>query len=251
MPRLTLWPKRIAFLAYGIAAAVAVLSIGLPRIPAIVIVLGPLVAAEGLLRLLAGPRLKAFDRELMAALQAHRGKELLTLYRRQRFLLWAGPRYAMLDKLGLIYTQLGDMSAAAEAYRDAFDEAPGNKQVEIAIKLADALRESGELVEAERMYRQIFEVTQAHAPTAQHLARLIIQRHGNVEEALSVLEKAEAAVATDEAGGALRAELALMLASHGQRDKGLKMLEKARGSVSENLALLEEAESALGERSAD
>lgn len=229
---------------------VVVLSLGIGRVPALLIVLGPLFAAEGLLRLMSTPRLRAFERELMAALQEHREHELLKLYAGQRFLLWAGPRYLMLDKLGLIYAHLGNMAAAAEAYRDAFEEAPGKKQVEIAIKLADALRESGELEQAERMYRQIFEVTQEHAPTGQHLARLIIQRHGDVRAALEVLKQAEAAVGADEAGGALRAELALMLAGQGLRDEAREILEKARTNLAgstDHLGLLEEAESALGE----
>lgn len=239
-------------MAYGITALVGVLSLGLARIPAALIVIGPLFAAEGLLRLMSAPRFRAFDRQLMAALQEHRDDELLALYGRQRFLLWGGSRYQMLDKLGLIYAHLGNMAAAAEAYRDAFEEAPGKKQVEIAIKLADALRESGELEQAERMYRQIFDVTQAHAPTAQHLGRLIIQRHGDVREALEVLKRAEAAVAADEAGGALRAELALMLAGQGLRDEGREILKKARANLAgsqDHLGLLEEAESALGQSS--
>ncbi|MBW2736218.1 MAG: hypothetical protein JRH20_27850, partial [Deltaproteobacteria bacterium] len=101
---------------------------------------------------------------------------------------------------------------------------------------------------AERMYREIFEVTQEHAPTAQHLARLLIQRHADVPGALQVLKKAEAKVPADEAGGALRAELALMLAGQGQRDEGREMLKKAQTNLAGNkdhLGLLEEAESAL------
>lgn len=249
-PRLKLFPLRLLYLTYAIAATIVVVRLGLSRYPAIAIVIGPIVAIEALLRLLAVPRVKVFGNEVLRLMQQGADDQLLSFYESQRFLRFAGPAYEMADKLGLIQAHLGNFAAAADAYRDALDSAPGKRQVEIAIKLADALRMDGQLAEAERFYREVVAVTDEHPPSSQHLAQLILARGADPQEALEVLRRAEKHARQDAAGGQLRVELAQLLISRGELEEAGSLLAVARRAiVAANDAtreeLLEQAEAAL------
>lgn len=248
--RLTLWPKRLLFLAYAVAAIMVVLQLGLSRVPAALVVVLPLAAIEGLLRLLAGPRLKVFTQQVHRLMQEGADEKLLAYYDQQRFLQFAGPSYVLLDKLGLIHAHLGNAAAAAAAYQDALDEAPGKKQVEIAIKLADALRLSGEHEKAERFYREVVAVTDEHAQTNQHLAELLLARDPTSDEALELLRKADQHARRDAEGAILRCNLVRLLLDRGEPDEAKRVLEQARRDLegSDNLVaqeLFEQAQAAL------
>lgn len=227
-PKLRLYPKRLLFLIYGVAATMIVFRMGVPRYPAIAIVLGPLVAAEALFRLLSGPKVKAFGQEILRLMQQGDDEALLPFFEEQRFLRFAGPPFELADKLGLIHAHLGNFAAAADAYRDALDGAPNKRQVEIAIKLGDALRLAGKSEEAERMYREIVAATDEHPPSNQHLARLILDRGGRRQEALEILTRAEKHARQDATGSALRCEMAQLLIAEGKLDKAETLLETAK-----------------------
>ncbi len=249
-PRLKLFPLRLLYLSYAISAVILVVRLGLSRYPAIAIVIAPVVVTELLLHVLAGPRAKVFGNEVLRLMQEGADDQLLPFYESQRFLRFAGPAYEMADKLGLIHAHLGNFGAAAAAYRDALDSAPGKRQVEIAIKLADALRMDGQLAEAERFYREVVAATDEHPPSSQHLAQLILQRGADPQEALEVLRRAEKHARQDADGGQLRVELAKLLMEHGELDEAASLLTTARrGIVAANDAtreeLLEQAEKAL------
>lgn len=227
-----------------------VLQLGLSRVPAVLIVVLPLAAIEGLLRLLAGPRLKVFSQQVHRLMQEGADEKLLPYYTQQRFLQFAGPSYLLLDKLGLIHAHLGNAAAAAAAYQDALDEAPGKKQVEIAIKLADALRLSGEHEKAERFYREVVAVTDEHAQTNQHLAELLLARDPKSDEALELLRKADQHARRDAEGAILRCSLVRLLLDRGEPDEAKRVLEQARRDLegSDNLVaqeLFDQAQAAL------
>jgi tetratricopeptide (TPR) repeat protein len=250
MPRLRLFPLRLLYLLYAIAAVTIVLRMGLSRYVSAAIVIGPLVAVEGLLRLLMAPKVKNFGNELLRLMQQGEDDALLPYYDSQRLLRFAAPSYEMTDKLGLIYAHLGNFEAAADAYRDALDAAPGKRQVEIAIKLADALRMSGQLAEAERFYREVVAVTDEHPPSSQHLARLILDRGADPNEALEVLRRAEKQARQDAAGGQLRVELARLLITYDELAEAESLLKSARKAIvaagdATREELVEQAEQAL------
>ncbi len=249
-PRFKLWPKRLLYLLYGVGSIIAVLRLGLPRYPAIAIVVGPVVIADVLLRLLVKPRLKVFNQQLLRLMQEGADARLLAFYAEQRFLRFAGPAFELLDKLGWIHAHLGHFATASDAYRDALEAAPTKRQVEIAIKLADALRMAGKVGEAERYYREVAAVTDEHAPTNQHLARLLLARDPKSDEALDVLRRAEKYARQDASGGVLRCELAQLLIVRGEFDDAEEILTLARRNVASTHdatgeELLAQAEAAL------
>jgi tetratricopeptide (TPR) repeat protein len=171
---------------------------------------------------------------------------------KQRFLLLVGERYLLFDKLGLIHSHLQNHSAAADAYRDALDEAPRKKQVEIAIKLADSLRHAGRLQEAERFYREVHAVTQKHVESNQALARLVLQRDGEVKEAVALLKEAiEATQDGEPMALTLRSELALLQLQQGEIKAAELLVDEAKAIANaldidpEHDPLLEETMAAL------
>ena len=245
-----IWPKRILYSAYGVAALVVALKLGLSKVGIGLLVAAPLVAVDGLLRMLAKPRLAAFSQELMALLAEGRDDALLPLMARQRLLLFAGPDFEVFDRQGLIYSHLGRHHAAAECYRDALEAAPNKRQVEFAVKLADSLREAEEFAEAERYYREVAAATDEHLHTQRELGRLILKRGGDLQEALTLLRRAAELAPRDQGGALLRAELALALVQAAQRDEARAALDVALGDLGPAAAehpLVVEAAEALGQ----
>jgi Flp pilus assembly protein TadD len=186
-------------------------------------VLIPLVALEGILRLLVSRRLPAFEQELMARLQQGRNDELLPLIREQRFLALAGPRHYLQGKLGMIYRQLGQHSLAAATFREALQDAPPARQFALALGLADSLYAIGEDSEAERLYRQSLDDKHRSARACANLSRLIRKRGGDKEEAEAYLR-----LAVDDArDGKLRCELVWLLLEQGKVEEAAWQLQLA------------------------
>jgi len=212
-----------------------------------VAVVGPLVAIEAMLRWLVQGRGRKFEKQLTSLLQSGRDDELLPLYARQRLLRFASPRHLTHGKLGLIYARLGKHTLAAAAYREALDDAPHNGGYTLALGLADSLYETGEHAEAERVYRGAIDDEHINVRACANLARLIIRRRGDLEEAESYLKMGVRAAR----GGALRCELARLLLERGKLTEAQDELATAEKELEgsedkDDLAALELARSALG-----
>lgn len=225
-PRFRIWPKRLIFLIYGIIVALIAMRLKTSVQIGAIAVFAPIIIAELLLQALSKSHFSRFSDELMSLLQSNDDDRLLPFYQSQRFLRFAAPPYQMLDKLGLIYGHIDDFQSAASAYQDALEEAPGKKQVEIAIKLADSLRKAKRLDEAERFYREIIAVTTKHPESYQQLARLIIAREPKSDEALELLKKAEENAHHDDKGIALRCEYIQLLLEHQKLDHAKEIFAK-------------------------
>ena len=221
-PRLVIWPKRILYLAYGIAALYVARRLGLPWMKATLFIL-PLFVVEALLQLLVSRHLPRFERALNDRVRAGRKQELLPLYASQRLLRFAAPRYVQQAKLGFIYRLLGEPRRAAAAYREALDEAPGAKAASIASGLADCLYELGDSAEAERLYRAALDgVEHPPAQSCANLARLSLQRGDRAAAEAQLRRAVEAAH-----GGKLRCELAQLLIGGGALDDATWQLQLA------------------------
>jgi tetratricopeptide (TPR) repeat protein len=209
-------------LVYVIVALVVAGRLGLGWRPSLAL-LAPLVVAEGILRWLAGRRARSFEQRLMALLQGGRAAEALELVRGERLLSFAAPRHYLLGKLAMIRQQLGQHRAAADAFRQAREEAPPRKRFALAIGLADSLYEVGEAEAAERVYRGTLDEEHASPRACANLARLILRRGGDAEEAELLLRRA----VDGQRGGRLRCELALLLAARGKHEDARFELELA------------------------
>jgi tetratricopeptide (TPR) repeat protein len=190
----------------------------------------PLVAVEGLLLLLVGRRLGRFEQTLTDHVRAGQKEALLPLYHAQTLLRFAAPRHVLLAKLGMIHRQLGQTAAAADAYRDALEEAPASKAATLTLGLADCLYDLDEHVEAERLYRVGLDAAD-HTPAQAHanLARLILRRGGDRREAVARLE---AAIEVAH-GGKLRLELGHVLLEGEQLEEAIWHLALAGEELAE------------------
>jgi tetratricopeptide (TPR) repeat protein len=228
--RLTIWPKRLVYLAYAVPALYAGYSRGLRWVQTALLLI-PILLLEGLLQLLVSRRLPRFERELLSLIQrgAQRG-DLLSFVRQQTLLRFAAPRYYLAGKLGMVYRHLKEPAAAAQAFRDALDEAPTAKRLSFAMGLAESLYETGEDREAEGLYRSFLTEEQPPGQGRGHanLARLILKRGGDPEEAEAQLKCAVDA----ECGGALRCELVHLLLFRGKLEEATGQLGLAAEEMS-------------------
>lgn len=194
------------------------------------LLLAPLVAVELLLRLWVSRRVPRFERELMGLLQSGRAEEALGLASRQPLLRLAGPSYLLQGKLALIYRQLGRTADAAAALRQALTDAPSASRFSLSVGLADCLYLLGEDGEAERVYRASLAERNATASPGTNLARLILKRGGDPDEAERYLLRA----AEWERDGTARVELIQLALSRGKISDAewhLQLLTETRAAV--------------------
>jgi tetratricopeptide (TPR) repeat protein len=244
---LVLWPKRILYLAIAGGAFYAAHRAGLSWTVATAVVVAPLLVIDQLLRFATKGPSRRFEQQLMTMIQAGKNEELLPLYDSQHLLRFAAPRHFIQGKLALIYSRLGKPELAAAAYREALDDAPAAESYPLALGLANHLYEIGELEEAERVYRGAIDDERVNVQACANLARLIIKRGGDDEEAEIYLSMAVQA-AQD---GALRCDLVELLARRGKPAEARQQLERAQkelaGSENEKeLAALERARQSVG-----
>jgi Flp pilus assembly protein TadD len=125
--------------------------------------------------------------------------------------------------LGLIHARLGQHTLAAAAYREAMDDSPPAEGYMLALGLGNSLYEIGELAEAERVYRGAIDDERVNVKACANLARLIIRRGGDLEEAEGYLKLAVQAAN----GGVHRCELAELLSKRGKLEEARQELAKA------------------------
>lgn len=241
-----LYPKRLCYLAYGIGALALASMLGLSWKQALIFLV-PLALVEVLLRRWVVSRMSRFDQALMAHIQAGRDDELERFFQGQRLLRFAAPQYYLQSKRGLIYRQLGQHRGAAACFRDALDQAPEKKRFAQALNLADSLLQLGEDEEAEKIYRQVLDGEHQSAPASARVARLVLRRGGDPEEAEAYLQQA----VEWQGGGPLRCELVQLLITGGKLEDAAWQLQVAleeaqkNGWNSEQRAPLTELEGAL------
>ncbi|MCC6747063.1 MAG: hypothetical protein IT371_05345 [Deltaproteobacteria bacterium] len=227
-PRFYFWPKRLALLLYVGLAYYAAQQAALPRLPAIVLFVLPLVAIEGALRALAASRMRAFNQALTARLQSGDAGTLLPFYQAQRLLRLLAPKHELLAKLGLIHQRLGQKEAAATALREAAEDAPPKVRPAYLLPAAEALLAAGEAARAEHYFRQAASMQAGTVQAPLRAARLILARGGDRSEADRFLRAAVAAALPDQPCGPLRPELAQLLLELGYPDEARWQLELAR-----------------------
>lgn len=223
LSRFAFWPKRLAYSAYGLGVLVVAGSLDLGLKP-ILALMAPLLAVEGLLQVLLRSRLPGFHKRLVQRLQAGAdGEELLNLWRGQWLLRFAAPRHERLSQLGLIYSSAGAHDLAAWAYREALEEASGPGAALLHLGLADALYADGAWTEAEAAYRQALTEEHNSSRAYLHLARLILRRGGDPQEAEAhLLQAVETAH-----GGSVRLELVELLLDLGKLEDATWHLDLA------------------------
>ena len=113
--------------------------------------------------------------------------ESLTLFNKQRLLIFAAPKYYLLSKLGLIHSQLGQYHQAAAAYQEALEEVPLDYAATLG--LADCHYQLGDAAEAEKLYRAIISDEEKSPPIKvyQRFSELINKREPDAED-LKLLE---------------------------------------------------------------
>ncbi len=248
-PRLMIWPKRLCYLAYGVGALVVANALGLSWVKAAAFFL-PLVLVELLLRRWVEVRMSRFDQALMAHMQAGRDDELERFLSGQRLLWFAAPQYYLQSKWGLVYRHLGQHSAAAAAFREALDQAPGNKRFAQALNLADSLNQVGADEEAEKVFRLALDGEHRSVSASASIARLVLKRSGDLEEAEAYMQQA----VEWQGGGPLRCELIEILTAQGKQEEARGQHQRAQeeakrdGWTAEELARLAAAAVTFGEK---
>ena len=222
-----LWPSRLLYLGvvaggFGLARAG-----GAPVLQALLLGVLPVVLIDGALRHVCRRQLRVFNRLLVATMQRQEGDRLLPLYRQQWLLRFFGPRHVMLGYLGLIYRRTGNLQGSAVAYRAALDLAPRQEVLLLAHKLADALYALGDHAGAERYYRMSQTEQHVNAGVRARLARLVLERGGDEEEAEQLMRQAVAAAQGEAACGPLRCQLVQQLAERGKLDDARQHLQLA------------------------
>lgn len=214
LPRLALQPRRILYLVLGVAALFVGDHLGLSTWGT-ALLFGPILVIEGLLRLRVRALMPRFRTALLSRLQEDAGlEEMLALYQRQTFLRFAAPGHEMLTWLARIHGHAGQHALAAQAYTRALEECPRDKAPVLALSLGDCLYEEGDLERAEQTYREA--LTEEHRSTraCANLARIILGRGGDQEEAEGYLQLA----VEGDRGGELRTEYAELLLDLGRAD---------------------------------
>lgn len=242
LSRFAIWPRRWLYVALGALGVSLARGWGLPWAQSAVLAGILIVLADQLLRWAVTRRLSAFDAELQALLQSGARDQLLARYGDQLFLRAFAPRHELCERLGMIHKQRGAHRAAADALREAVEEAPPKEAPGLAHKLADAYYAAGELLEAERYYRLSQDTKHANAGVRARIARLIIGRGGDRAEAARLLQEAVEAAKGQPGCGVFRCQLAELLAELGQRDEALWHLQIAEeelvgGSAEEQVRL--------------
>lgn len=211
----------------------------------LVLVVVPLVAVEGILRLILQGQMKTFDHQFMQLLQSGRRDDLMSLYRRQMLLRLAAPRHYLLGKLGLAHGQLGQHRAAAAAYAEALDDAPSDRRHTLALNLGHSLCEIGETVRAEQIYRLALDDGNVNVQACMMLGRLIAQHGGDLDEAERYMKKGVDAAR----GGLARCELIHLLLARGKEQEAAQQLqladEELSGGDTEQQDSLEKARAAV------
>jgi len=254
-PRLTLWPKRVAYAVYVCVAFVLGMRWGLQRMPLFILVAGPPVMLDLILRPLVNGQLKTFDRQLMASLQAGEQGKLLPLYQAQRLLRFACPSYDLLPKLGLIYSKLGEHQAAIAAFRDALEEAPRGRGQLLSHQLADALYAAKDFEQAEAYYRASQDENSINAGVRARIARLTLERGGDAEEAEQFMRQAVESAKGQTSGGRFRCQLVMMLVENNKLEDAQWHLALAEEELKdcnlEGEAELKKARQALSDAKAE
>jgi tetratricopeptide (TPR) repeat protein len=189
----------------------------------------PLLLLEIALRGLVHQRRRRFESSLFATLQAGRVEALLPLLQAEWLLRFAAPPYYLQSKRGLINARLGRWAIAADLYRDALEEAPGKDRLPLTLGLAEALTHLGRDDEAENRYRLVLENSQNPPHACAQLARLILKRGGDAQEAQTLFRRAIASLRD----GRVRCELALSLIATGQREEAAEHVELAAREMAE------------------
>jgi Flp pilus assembly protein TadD len=210
-----------------------------------------MLLAEAGFRAWFAKRQAGLDKELMARLLSGRGEEALAFLQGQRMLRFAGPRYYLQGKLGLIHQQLGQHRAAVEAFRQALEDAPARKSFALAVGLGDSLFVLGEAHEAEQVYRSAIDDEHASPRACANLGRLILRRGGDLEEAETLFRRA---LDAQRGGGLLRCELVRLLVERGKLEDASFEIELAVEEIGadpteEETASLESARAALASAS--
>jgi tetratricopeptide (TPR) repeat protein len=207
MPRLALQPRRIVYLVLGIAALYLGDHLGLTTWGT-ALLFSPILVIEALLRLRVRAVLPRFRATMLDRLQANAApQELLDLYQAQTFLRFAAPGHEMLSWLARIHGHSGQHKLAAQAYERALEEAPRDKAPLLALSLGDCLYEVGEMERAEQTYREALTEEHRSSRACANLARIIIKRGGDREEAEGYLQLA----VEGDRGGELRLEYSELL----------------------------------------
>ena len=214
MPRLALQPKRIVYLALGLVALKVGEQLGLAYWGTALLFL-PIFALEALLKLLVKRQLPRFRGQLLDRISAGASlDELLGMHRTATFLRFAAPRHEMLAWLGRIFGHGGRHEAASEAYERALEESPASEAPALALSLGDAQYALGQTEQAERTYRSALSEEHRSTRACANLARIILARDGDVEEAENYLQLA----VEGDRGGELRLELSELLLASGKDD---------------------------------
>lgn len=214
LPRLALQPRRILYLVIGVAALFVGDSLGLSTWGTASL-FTPILIIEGLLRLRVRTLMPRFRTALLSRLQEDAGtRELLDLYRRQTFLRFAAPGHEMLSWLARIHGHAGQHALAAQAYTRALEECPRDKAPVLALSLGDCLYAEGDLEQAEQTYREALTEEHRSSRACANLARIILGRGGDREEAEGYMQLA----VEDDRGGELRTEYAELLLELGRQD---------------------------------
>ena len=166
-----------------------------------------------------------------------RQEELLALYQEQTFLRFAAPSHDMFGWLARIHGHTGHHTLAVQAYERALEECPRDKAPLLALSLGDSLYEMGDLERAEQTYREALTEEHRSSRACANLARLILKRDGDREEAAGYLELA----VEGDRGGKLRLEYAELLVE-------LERLDDARWQLDLVAEELEAAEAGEGAR---
>jgi tetratricopeptide (TPR) repeat protein len=243
--RLVIWPKRIFYLVVACCALILARQLQLTWVATLVLVLVPLVAIEGILRVVLRGRMRTFDHQFMQLLQSGRLDDLMLLYRRQVLLRLAAPRYYLLGKLGLAHSQRGQHRAAAAAYREALDDAPTDKRRSLALNLGHSLCEIGETGHAEHVYRAALDDGNVNVQGCLKLGQLIAQRGGDLDDAERYMRMGVEAAR----GGIARCELIHLLLARGKNEEAAQQLQQAikelSGGDEAQQASLEKARAAV------
>lgn len=234
LPRLALQPRRILYLVLGIAALYLGDLFGLATW-ATALLFAPILVIEGLVRLRVKAVMPGFRAKMKAAIEdGARQEALLALYQQQTFLRFAAPGHEMLGWLARIHGHTGQHALAAQAYERALEECPRDKAPLLALSLGDSLYEMGELVRAEQTYREALTEEHRSSRACANLARIILKRGGDREEAAGYLELA----VEGDRGGELRLDYAELLIGLERPDDARWQLDLA----AEELEAVEAAE---------
>lgn len=133
---------------------------------------------------------KRFNREALRLLAADDFPALSALADRQWLLRRFGRRHVVPDTLALAASASGNHEAARALYLQALEHAPPDDRPRIELNLARAEIETGRLDAAEGRLRGVLGLRPRMGPALASLARVLLRKGEELEEAVDLLKQA-------------------------------------------------------------